>query len=495
VYALTAATAAADEGRGGGGGGWGAAPWPPIRALGAGFGAAVGSNGPPGPWALRVAVPPDGCGPAPPSIAGSGSGSGGGGGGGGSSFAMLLVRGGCAFIKKVQFAQAAGAAAAVVINNGDGGYISMSGSSAGSATGADPVNISAVFISRRDGALLVAAVERAAAAAAEAATAAATAVPSVTMRLALSPAASTLPREDHVADFSGAGPTLDGRIKPDLVAPGEAVMSAAAGAAGGGSTCALTPKTGTSQAVPLVAAAAALVRQYLKEGKHWAGGAVAGAAGGGGGFEPSGALVRAVLVNGAKALTGYTAIGLPLERAPSSRQGFGRLDLAASLPVPPAGASLPGAVAKRRLFVRDVAGGGGGDSTATATAAGDVLLRVCLRVVGAVQVEFSLPIQACSFQAPGFEPFNLKCDFLVSSKFAFSNSTCTATAWRRRRTRRRAPRRFGSRSRGPTRRRSRRRPSSWWRTWTWRRWTGPAARVGRPTAGPGGTGSTPWSGC
>ena len=96
-------------------------------------------------------------------------------------------------------------------------------------------------------------------------------------------------------------------------------MSAAAGATGGGATCALAPKTGTSQAVPLVSAAAALVRQYIKQGRHWAGGASGGREGAG--FDPSGALVRAVLINGALPLTGYTAIGLPLERAPSNRQG------------------------------------------------------------------------------------------------------------------------------------------------------------------------------
>jgi hypothetical protein len=58
---------------------------------------------------------------------------------------------------------------------------------------------------------------------------------------------------------------------------------------------AVSAKTGTSPAAPLVAAAAALARQYLREGRHWA-----GDRGGdfGGGFDPSGALVRVVLING-----------------------------------------------------------------------------------------------------------------------------------------------------------------------------------------------------
>ena len=48
---------------------------------------------------------------------------------------------------------------------------------------------------------------------------------------------------------------------------------------------------------------------------------------------PSGALVKAVLVNGAAAMDGFTADGLPVEPPPSCRQGFGRLHLASSLPL------------------------------------------------------------------------------------------------------------------------------------------------------------------
>jgi hypothetical protein len=50
-----------------------------------------------------------------------------------------------------------------------------------------------------------------------------------------------MPREDLVADFSGAGPTPDGRIKPDLLAPGESVLSAAAGVAELGSCAVVWP--------------------------------------------------------------------------------------------------------------------------------------------------------------------------------------------------------------------------------------------------------------
>ena len=363
VYSLTAAASATDEG-GDTGGGWGGAPWPPIRALAAKFGVAVGSNGPPGPWTLRVAVPMDGCGPAPSTVTG------GTGAGNRGLFAMLLVRGQCPFIDKVRFAQQAGAVAAVVVNNKANGYVVMSSSS----THSPPITIPAVFISRRDGALLAMAVERAAAAATASG---GNSSPFVTVRLVLSPAPSILPREDHVADFSGMGPMHDGRVKPDLVAPGEVVMSASAGIEGGGATCALVHKTGTSQAAPLVAAAAALARQYFKEGRHWAGGTSAGNAVG---FQPSGALVRAVLINGAHPLTGYTTAGSPLERAPSGSQGFGRLDLVASLPLvnPNDPQPSPSTPAPRRLYVRDMG------RRASGAGAGDVLLRVCLRTAAKV---------------------------------------------------------------------------------------------------------------
>jgi serine protease AprX len=53
---------------------------------------------------------------------------------------------------------------------------------------------------------------------------------------------------------SGRGPTLDGRIKPDVVAPGVKIE-----AAGGSSSTAYTTKTGTSMSSPFVAGVAALM--------------------------------------------------------------------------------------------------------------------------------------------------------------------------------------------------------------------------------------------
>ena len=64
-----------------------------------------------------------------------------------------------------------------------------------------------------------------------------------------------------VAQFSSRGPTPDGRLKPDLVAPGSSLVSAADGEA-----CGTVTMSGTSMATPIVTAAAALVRQYFREG-------------------------------------------------------------------------------------------------------------------------------------------------------------------------------------------------------------------------------------
>ena len=56
-----------------------------------------------------------------------------------------------------------------------------------------------------------------------------------------------------IASFSGRGPTLDGRIKPDVTAPGLSILSAQAGTSG------YTTKNGTSMATPFVTGVALLL--------------------------------------------------------------------------------------------------------------------------------------------------------------------------------------------------------------------------------------------
>ena len=86
---------------------------------------------------------------------------------------------------------------------------------------------------------------------------------------------------------------------------------------------------GTSMATPLIAGAAALVRQYFQQGMYPTGAPTPSNQ-----FSPSGPLVKAVLIGGAAGLSGFEPdTGLPLAPPPSFRQGFGRLQLSQSLPL------------------------------------------------------------------------------------------------------------------------------------------------------------------
>ena len=130
---------------------------------------------------------------------------------------------------------------------------------------------------------------------------------------------------DRVAWFSSQGPTLDGRIKPTLLAPGITIHSAKAGR-----RCKTETLSGTSMAAPMVAGAAALVRQYFQEGRHPGGDPNAARA-----RVPSAALVKAVLVAGAAPIVSGR-LGPP----DTMEQGFGRVRLARALGVLPQGPRL-----------------------------------------------------------------------------------------------------------------------------------------------------------
>jgi len=123
---------------------------------------------------------------------------------------------------------------------------------------------------------------------------------------------------DTMADFSSRGPCQDGRIKPDLVAPGTWIASAASSKAPNEAAIAWTPiddlyvfMGGTSMSGPHAAGAAAVFVQYYKSLHTNA--------------VPSPALVKAALINSADELDEANGGPGPV---PNNDEGWGRINLA-----------------------------------------------------------------------------------------------------------------------------------------------------------------------
>jgi len=106
----------------------------------------------------------------------------------------------------------------------------------------------------------------------------------------------------------GIGPTADGRRKPEIFAPGCNTISANAF-----TSCGTTGLTGTSMAAPAIAGSAALTRQYYEDGYY-----PTGMPESADGFTPSGALLKATLLNSAVNMTGIAGY-------PSMQEGWGRV--------------------------------------------------------------------------------------------------------------------------------------------------------------------------
>ena len=128
---------------------------------------------------------------------------------------------------------------------------------------------------------------------------------------ALSVAAVMDTPNQNVYCSGGGGLTADGRLKPDVAAPGCGVTSASASTA-----CGTASNTGTSMAAPAVAGAALLVRQYYDEGFYPSGAATPADA-----FVPSGALLKATMINSATGTTGVPN----LPAAASTFRAWGRV--------------------------------------------------------------------------------------------------------------------------------------------------------------------------
>ncbi|MEK6903421.1 MAG: S8 family serine peptidase [Nanoarchaeota archaeon] len=137
-------------------------------------------------------------------------------------------------------------------------------------------------------------------------------------------------RDDANKYVYSEGPTLDGRFKPDIRAPavgyigqtaGQGIISTKSsvqlpyptgcqGGPGGNLNTYYCEISGTSASAPHVAGSAALLREFAQTRLNMP--------------NPSAALIKAILLNGGQSVSG--------NQIPSTRDGFGRMNLTESLP-------------------------------------------------------------------------------------------------------------------------------------------------------------------
>ena len=141
--------------------------------------------------------------------------------------------------------------------------------------------------------------------------------------------------QNYLAAFSSVGPTFDQRAKPDILAPGMYIGSVRAwsdhiGECDDTDVDVRLYKAGTSMAAPIVSGTAALIRQYFEQAWYPGGSPGSGVA-----MNPSSALVKAVLINGAQAIDGIQSRNGTTKASTEydNYQRFGRINLITSLPL------------------------------------------------------------------------------------------------------------------------------------------------------------------
>lgn len=116
------------------------------------------------------------------------------------------------------------------------------------------------------------------------------------------------PNGESICGTTCAGPTPDGRRKPEIMAPGCSLTSAS----GSGTVCTTASLTGTSMACPSIAGLALLFREYFIDGYY-----PGGVPNASNGFNPSAALLKAAMMNSAVDMTGTAGW-------PGNQEGWGR---------------------------------------------------------------------------------------------------------------------------------------------------------------------------
>lgn len=154
---------------------------------------------------------------------------------------VLVLRGTCTFASKIDNVAAGGALAAIIYNSATGSPFSLSGQTVGAAT------LPAMFVNQADGADLIARVAA-----------------SPGLQATLDFAGETeFPARTDLTDFTSRGPNIGSAMKPDIVAVGEEIVTAAQDSFPSGESydpSGFIDTAGTSFATPLTAGAAAVLK-------------------------------------------------------------------------------------------------------------------------------------------------------------------------------------------------------------------------------------------